>query len=499
MTVPVLAFEGFGLAFTRGGRRNPLFDAVDLEVPAGGLLLLVGESGSGKSTLLRLIAGLFDARATVPAVQGRLRVLGRTVTPLSYPQSLRGPVQAVLQDEGLIDELSPRDNVGLALSAAGRSSKLAPALLAQAGLPDPPADVAALSGGMRKRVAVARALAGEPGLLVFDEPTAGLDVDSARAVAGLIAETHRAAAGRRTTLIITHDPHTFASFADGVLRIEPARRTIRFGGEDLAAAEGRASSSSAGFEDPGVAGARQVVLGLAGIAQTLGHAILSLPPRYPRIVLRTTARYVLEAALFVVVGCATVGGLATFFALRNNPLEGAFQSAVITGAGKVLVAVLVPLLAGFFFTARIAAGVAARLGTMKRTSQVDALRLLGIRPADYLLTPVVWGASIAMPLTTIAGIVMATMASFIAVRLVTGTGGHGWAIAYLAELELRDLRFALLKTVVSGFLVAVATYHLAMGPKRSGADVGRAVNSSIVIGIFLVLAVHAVATLIQFG
>jgi ABC-type transporter Mla maintaining outer membrane lipid asymmetry ATPase subunit MlaF/ABC-type transporter Mla maintaining outer membrane lipid asymmetry permease subunit MlaE len=501
VTTPALRFEGFGLAFVRGGQRYPLFEEVDLEVPMGGLYLVVGESGSGKSTLLRLVAGLWDERANLPVVRGRLQVLGASVTALRYPRALRGPVQAVQQDEGLLDELSPRENVALGLRAANRSPRLAPALLARAGLDDPPADVASLSGGMRKRVAVARALAGEPRLLVFDEPTAGLDGESARQIAALIAGTQRQSGRERTTLVITHDPESFTDLADGILRLDPERRSLSFARDRDPAHDGDSGSSPEDFalEDPAVAGVRKLVLAFSAVGHTLLLALVRLPPVYPMLAARTTARYVIEAVFFVVVGCGTVGGLATFFALRNNPLEGAFTTAVITGAGKVLVAVLVPLLAGFFFTARIAAGVAARLGTMKRTSQVDALRLLGIRPADYLLTPAVWGTSLAMPLTAFAGIVMATLASLIATSLVTGSGGHGWAIAYFAELELRDLRFALGKTVLSGFLVAVATYHLAMGPKRSGADVGRAVNSSIVVGIFLVLLVHAVLTLVQFG
>ena len=73
----------------------------------------------------------------------------------------------------------------------------------------------------------------------------------------------------------------------------------------------------------------------------------------------------------------------------------AFDSRLLTGTGKVATAVLVPLLSGFFFTARIAAGASARIGTMKRTNQVAALRMMGIRPADYLLTPLVWGMILA--------------------------------------------------------------------------------------------------------
>src|SRR5690606_3337666 len=161
---PALQLSDFGLAYrVAGGRLRPVFAGVDLELPAGRFYLVIGPSGSGKSTLLRLLTGLWEAREPAPRMTGTARVLGVPVTH-GYPAALRQWVTAVLQDEGLLDELSPRANVRLALRAAGRSTKLDLALLSEAGLPHPPAEVAALSGGMRKRVAVARALAAEPRL-----------------------------------------------------------------------------------------------------------------------------------------------------------------------------------------------------------------------------------------------------------------------------------------------------------------------------------------------
>jgi phospholipid/cholesterol/gamma-HCH transport system permease protein len=209
--------------------------------------------------------------------------------------------------------------------------------------------------------------------------------------------------------------------------------------------------------------------------------------------------FAMESALFVVAGCATVGGLASFFALRNNPLEGAFLSAVVAGSAKVLVAVLIPLLAGFFFTARIAAGATARLATMKRSRQVDALILLGQNPADHLLTPLVWGTTLALPVVTTAGILVATTASLLATRAVTGMPTMAWAEAFRSGISAADLRYGLAKALISGFLVALLSHHLAMAPKRSGLDVGHAVNRSIVLGISVTLVVHAVLTLAQFG
>ena len=225
---------------------------------------------------------------------------------------------------------------------------------------------------------------------------------------------------------------------------------------------------------------------------------MRLPPVFPGIVARSTARFVLEPLFFVVVVSAVIGGLATFFALRNNPLEGAFVNQVMTGVGKVLVAVLVPLLAGLFFTARMAAGGAARIGTMQRTGQVAGLRLLGIRASDYLLTPLVWAMSVAVPVVTAAGVVAAALSSLVAHQLVLGLARTSWAQSFFATVDRADIAFVLLKSVVSGALVAVLTYHVAIGPKRSGAEVGAAVNACIVLGMTAVLIVHAVLTIVQF-
>jgi ABC-type multidrug transport system ATPase subunit/ABC-type transporter Mla maintaining outer membrane lipid asymmetry permease subunit MlaE len=492
-----LELHDFGLAYRRRGKVAVVFADVDLRLDLGRSYLLVGPSGSGKSTFLRLLTGLWEAREPAPHMTGKAHILGVSVKR-GYPASLRGRVTAVLQDEGLLDELSPRGNVRLALRAARRSTQLDLALLSQAGLPEPPDDVASLSGGMRKRVAVARALAGNPELCLFDEPTAGLDHVAARRMAELLRDTHTRGGGLRTTIVISHDVHAFAGLTDAVLRLDPTTRKILVEDTLPEAPDAVAEAAARPGEDSALAPIGKLLLQLGAFAQTLAEAVYRLPPVYPAVMVRTLARFALEPVLFACVGCGVVGGLATFFALRNNPLEGAFTSQVITGSGKVLFAVLVPLLAGFFFTARMSAGAAARLSSMTRSNQVAALTLMGIRPADYLLSPLIWAMVLAMPIVTAAGLVAAALASMLAAEIVTGASPFGWAVAFFDTVDRRDLGFAALKATGAAFFVAVLTYHFAVGPKRSGRDVGDAVNSSIVGSIIIVLLVHGGLTLIQF-
>jgi len=495
-----LVFRNFGLAHRRPGGEEVLLDGVDLTLPKHGFFVLIGTSGGGKSSLLRILAGLIETREPAPRMSGELIAFGKSLTGVR-PDSLGHEVAAILQDEGLLDELSPRENVELALRAADRSPKLAPALLAQAGLNNPPERVAQLSGGMRKRVAVARALASSPQLLLCDEPTAGLDPEAARTIARLLRDAHDQDDGR-TTIVITHDLDAFFGIADGILVLDRAQRSLRLEPPEFRlSGQGpvAATLDSDASEPAAVHWLRRMLLQLAAIGETVVESWRRLPPIELGQVVRTTLRFTLEPALFVAVAGAVIGGLATFFALRNNPIDGGFESALLTGTGKVATAVLVPMLSGFFFTARIAAGASARIGTMKRTNQIAALRMMGVNPADYLLTPLVWAMIIAMPLVTMGGVVAAALAAAVAASAASGITTIGWATAYFMTVSAHDVLVILAKSTLSGYLVALCCYHLGTGPKRSSADVGESVNSAIVVGMALVLTVHAGLTFLVYA
>lgn len=497
MTAVANAIElrDFGLGHRRPDGEEMLFVGADLALAEHGFYLLSGSSGGGKSSLLRVLAGLNESREVDTVLRGELMVHGHSLRG-DYPAELRGSTAAILQDEGLLDELSPRANVELALRATERSVRLAPALLAQAGIDDPPPSTSMLSGGMRKRVAVARALAASPRLLLCDEPTAGLDAEAGRDIAQALREAHDSDKGR-TTIVVTHDQPAFEGLIDGILVLDRAAQRLTLETPEYHA--GVTPRAVEAARDPTVGstffdGVARLLLRLGVIGETVLEALRRLPPVELRLTLSTTLRFILEPIAFVAACGAVIGGLATFFALRNNPVAGAFESALLNGTGKVSTAVLVPLLSGLFFAARTAAGATARLGTMKRTNQVAALSMMGIRPADYLLTPLVWGMTLAMPVVTAAGIVGASLAAAFAAWMVGGFLPASWAVSWFGSVTASDLLLVLGKSCLSGFAMALCCYYLGTGPKRSGRDVGEAVNSAIVAGTALVLAVHAVLT-----
>ena len=192
-------------------------DGLDLDLRRGEILGVVGGSGSGKSVLLRSIVGLLR-----PA-SGRVRVLGQDVGALSghAREALERRWGVMFQDGALFSSLNVRENVEVPLRAVaglddGQRAALAQLKVSMAGLPwnanaKHPSE---LSGGMRKRAGLARALALDPEIVFLDEPTAGLDPIGADAFDRLIVGLRDAL--NLSVFLVTHDLDTLHACCDRI-------------------------------------------------------------------------------------------------------------------------------------------------------------------------------------------------------------------------------------------------------------------------------------------
>ncbi|HAI59567.1 MAG TPA: ABC transporter ATP-binding protein [Xanthomonadaceae bacterium] len=219
------AIEVRGLANVFG--RQVVHEGLDLTVQRGEIVGVVGGSGSGKSVLMRAILGLRQPQA------GELRVFG--IDALSSRESDRLGIErqtgVLFQGGALFSSLSVLENIMLPMREHhGLPDDLTHALawmkMRLAGLPGDAVDKlpAQLSGGMKKRAALARALALDPPLLLLDEPTAGLDPISAAAVDGLILKLKRSLG--LTVFLITHDLDTLYTTCDRVAVIADRKVVI---------------------------------------------------------------------------------------------------------------------------------------------------------------------------------------------------------------------------------------------------------------------------------
>lgn len=211
---------------TRFGDKT-IHDGLDLDVRRGEVLGVVGGSGSGKSVLLRTIIGLNRA------VAGRIEVLGEEVTRLS-PEELRRIETrwgVLFQDGALFSSLTVAQNVQVPLKEhldlpQSLMDEIAAIKIAMVGLPpDAGAKMPSeLSGGMRKRAGLARALALDPELLFLDEPTSGLDPIGAAEFDALLRDMQRSL--RLTVFMVTHDLDSLFGICDRVAALVDKRLKI---------------------------------------------------------------------------------------------------------------------------------------------------------------------------------------------------------------------------------------------------------------------------------
>jgi putative ABC transport system ATP-binding protein len=205
--------------FGSGGSAIHAVRGVDLDIRRGEIVLIMGPSGSGKTTLLSVLG------AMLPPTSGTIVVDGVDLTAIPHsrlPRFRATTFGFVFQDFALLSILSARENVELVLQLAGSDGRIArtraESLLGSLGLADRlssrPGD---LSAGQRQRVALGRALANDPPIVLADEPTANLDSAAGGEIASLVSRS--ATDDRRTVVIVSHD-HRLEGIADRVLWLE---------------------------------------------------------------------------------------------------------------------------------------------------------------------------------------------------------------------------------------------------------------------------------------
>ncbi|MBC8353195.1 MAG: ABC transporter ATP-binding protein [Planctomycetes bacterium] len=218
---PLVAVQNMHVTF---GLQSVL-RGVTLEVPLGQTLAIIGESGCGKTVLLKTIIGL------VRPTSGLVRFDGHNLAELSDRELTRQRVRFgyVFQNAALFDSLTIGQNVAFPLrqhasESQSRIRELVFARLAEVGLPESVVSKkpAELSGGMRKRVGLARALIMSPELMLYDEPTTGLDPIMSDVINELMLRTR--IQHEVTSIIVTHDMRTAHKVADRIVMIYPVSR-----------------------------------------------------------------------------------------------------------------------------------------------------------------------------------------------------------------------------------------------------------------------------------
>ncbi len=233
---PIIALEGVSLAFDQ-----PVLEDVSLELYHGETVVIAGESGTGKSTILKLVL-----RLLIPD-DGRVLINGRDVVGLSFDDALfeRQRIGMVFQGAALFDSMSVYENIAYPLHehttlTEEEIERVVREKLAFVDL-DPDAVMnrlpAELSGGMKKRVGIARGMAKNPEIMLYDEPTSGLDPLTTGTITRLIMKLQREL--HVTSLVVSHDIRSANRMASAIA-VLANRRIVFFGTpEEMAASDDR--------------------------------------------------------------------------------------------------------------------------------------------------------------------------------------------------------------------------------------------------------------------
>ena len=529
MSQPSLATLHLEHLTVDAGDRTLLRD-VTLEIPAGDLTVIVGGSGAGKSVLLRMIAGLVPASSQAIRYQGSIRVSEGS-------ESNPHRVGIVFQNFALFDEWSALDNVQFAIDHRRDRTK-APSRTAQEWLSelrvDPKARPSIMSGGQKQRLAIARTLAADPSVVLYDEPSSGLDRATGLEVAALIAKTHEA--HRQTSIIVTHDYDTMLGIADHCLLLDSAAASLVPIPEDEWASIAQrlrpvaiakpTDANSISTETPTQSALTHAFAGVdhfvrsigAVIVATLSLVLLPIETARSTFSLRWATRFFAHAMRlicgpsswgYLAMAGAIIGFTSTYFTFRFLPFQLYSKPLLIEdllgSIGFALYRILVPVLATILVAARCGAAIAADVGVKRYGSQVDALQTLGVRPPVYLLGPTVLAFLIATPILQAIAFVVARWISLICfVSTHPELGPYFWQQHFFRNLDDGNdwlhagWTWVLAKALVCGVGIATISYYRGFRPKSSAGEVSEAITATVLWSTLYVLVVHFLIALVEF-
>jgi len=238
--------------------------------------------------------------------------------------------------------------------------------------------------------------------------------------------------------------------------------------------------------------------GAATLFGVLGLSHLLRPPFYWRMFLRAFVEFA-YFSLPVVALTAVFSGMV--IALQSFTGFSRFNAAGAV-AGVVALSVvreLAPVLAALLVSGRVGAAMAAELGTMRVTDQIDALTTLSTNPVKYLVTPRLLAGLLALPLLTVVADILGVAGGFLVGTVKLGFSGHTYLVSTFDILTSTDIIAGLSKAAVFGFLIALMGCYRGYNSRGGAEGVGAATTSAVVAASILILAFDYVMTELFFA
>jgi phospholipid/cholesterol/gamma-HCH transport system ATP-binding protein len=509
-----------GLVKALGGKR--VLDGVDFSLSRGERAVVLGLSGSGKTVLVNHILGFLKLD------KGKAALFGEDVAaaPPSGLRRLRRRMGVLFQENALFDSLSVEDNLLFPLSGAPRAEVDAmrarlPDVLAGVGLSkdDLARFPSELSGGMKKRVSLARAFAAAPELAVFDEPTTGLDPASASHVLDSILAHHRAHPDL-ASITVTHDYLFAARMASSIYfltssgtleklhgpdELEKMRR--EYDDEDSFAGALRgelekyvldfyskrakpASVAEKTRTNPG----EYAVRFFEGVDRAAATVIGAFHPPGIGAFLERFYRLGAQSFLPIALSGFVVGLISTLqTALAMEPVGYEQVPRVV---GVVICHHIGALFTGLFLAGRVGASIASEFGARRLSRQYEALLSFGLDAERLWLAPVFYAALAAFAAMAFIFELFAFIGGATVFTWVLGQKYVLFRSTFLIDVRFLQWFSGMLKAVIFGGTVAVIAYRLGIREKPDSARVGIDTTSAVVASLVTLIVIDLGVTLI---
>jgi phospholipid/cholesterol/gamma-HCH transport system permease protein len=238
-------------------------------------------------------------------------------------------------------------------------------------------------------------------------------------------------------------------------------------------------------------------LGELALFALSGISHIFRPPFYPRLVGRALMEigfYSLPVVALTALFTGMVLALQSYTGFSRFNAESAIASVVVLSVTRELG----PVLAGLMVAGRAGAAMAAELGTMRVTDQIDALSTLSTQPMKYLVAPRLLAGIIALPLLVALADILGVMGGFIVATLKLGFNPNTYLISTFSNLQTQDVVSGLIKAAVFGFLIALMGCFNGYRSRGGAQGVGSATTSAVVSASILILALDYVLTQVLF-
>ncbi len=239
-------------------------------------------------------------------------------------------------------------------------------------------------------------------------------------------------------------------------------------------------------------------LGALAIFAGRGVFCLFRPPYYPRLVGRSLLEigfFSLPVVALTALFTGMVLALQSYTGFSRFNAESAIASVVVLSVTRELG----PVLAGLMVSGRAGAAMAAELGTMRVTDQIDALSTLSTDPMQYLVAPRLLAGVIAMPLLVVVADILGVLGGFIVATLRLGFNPSTYLVNTFANLRVEDVASGLIKACVFGFVIALLGCFNGYRSRGGAQGVGAATTSAVVSASILILALDYVLTQVLFA